>query len=144
LDTGLLNVKYSSQVGDTNINIAIDNTIRHTPSLGGIGAGNILTIGAGVSEAMEETNRRHEITLIIVYGVNKPLRDVKELESIEVVKVAAMGLFGISEAEKGQFILRTKVNGKDEQLDEAKTVEHYHLHNDHKVTLAAGTPFGSA
>ena len=42
------------------------------------------------------------------------------------------------------FILKAKIKGdKDEQLDEARTVESYHLHNKQKVTLAAGTPFGS-
>jgi hypothetical protein len=29
------------------------------------------------------------------------------------------------------------------QLDETKNVEDYHLKNDQKVTLAAGTPFGA-
>lgn len=91
-----------------------------------------------------ETHEKHEITLIIVYGVNKPLKDVKKSETIEKVKRAAMGLFGIPESEQNQYILRAKVEGKEEQLDEAKTVEHYHLHEDQKVTLAAGTPFGDA
>ncbi len=97
------------------------------------------TIGAEVEEHAHE----HEIKLIIVYGVNKAL-DVKRTETIEAVKVAAMGLFGISSSEQSQYVLRTKVDGKEEQLDEAKTVEFYHLHNEQKVTLAAGTPFGDA
>jgi hypothetical protein len=82
-----------------------------------------------------------ELKLIIVYGVNKPL-EVKRAETIENVKLAAMGEFGISAGEKDQYVLKAKVDGKEEQLDEAKTVEHYHLHDDQKVTLAAGTPFG--
>jgi hypothetical protein len=88
--------------------------------------------------------REREIKLVIVYGVNKPLPDVKETESIETVKLAAMDLFHIPASEQGQYVLRTKVDGKEEQLDEAKTVEYYHLHEDQKVTLAAGTPFGAA
>ena len=83
----------------------------------------------------------HAITLIIVYGTNKPL-DVKADETIGAVKVAAMGLFGIPASEQGQYILRAKVDGTEEQLNEAQTVETYHLHTDQKVTLAAGTPFG--
>lgn len=93
-----------------------------------------------VTEAPEQ----HEITLIIVYGVNKPLKDVKKSETIEKVKLGAMGLFEIPESEQNEYILRAKVDGEEEQLDEAKTVEHYRLHNDQKVTLAAGTPFGAA
>lgn len=85
----------------------------------------------------------HEIRIIIVYGTNKPL-DVKSDESIGTVKVAAMGLFGIPASEQNQYILRAKVEGTEEQLSEAKTVEDYHLHADQKVTLAAGTPFGQA
>lgn len=91
-----------------------------------------------------EQERRDEITLIIVYGVNKPLRDVKKTETIERVKLAAMELFGIPASEHNHYVLRAKVDGKEEQLDEAKTVESYHLHDDQKVTLAAGTPFGHA
>jgi membrane protease subunit (stomatin/prohibitin family) len=83
----------------------------------------------------------HEIKLIIVYGTNKPL-DVKSDETIGVMKLAAMGLFGIPASEQNSYILRAKVEGTEEQLDEAKTVETYHLHTDQKVTLAAGTPFG--
>lgn len=83
----------------------------------------------------------HEIKLIIVYGTNKPL-DVKSDEAIGTAKVAAMGLFGIPASEQGQYILRAKVNSTEEQLNEARTVESYHLHTDQKVTLAAGTPFG--
>ena len=91
-----------------------------------------------------EQEHRGEITLIIVYGVNKPLRDVKKTETIERVKLAAMGLFGIPASEQNQYVLMAKVDGKEEQLDEAKTVESSRLHNDQKVTLAAGTPFGNA
>ncbi len=89
---------------------------------------------------MEE--HEHEIKLIIVYGVNKPLGDVKQTETIDAVKLAAMGLFGIAPSEQNQYVLKAKIDGKEEQLDEAKTVVSYHLHNDQKVTLAAGTPFG--
>lgn len=85
----------------------------------------------------------HEIKLIIVYGTNKPL-DVKSDETIGTVKVAAMGLFGIPASEQGQYILRARVDGTEEQLNEGNTVESYHLHDEQKVTLAAGTPFGCA
>ena len=90
-----------------------------------------------------EAHEKHEITLIIVYGVNKVLDNVKQTATIDAVKLAAMGLFGIASSEQGQYVLRTKVDGKEEQLNEAKTVEFYHLHNEQKVTLAAGTPFGA-
>ena len=90
-----------------------------------------------------EIHEKQEFTLIIVYGVNKPLQNVKWGETIEQVKLAAMGLFGIPPTDQNQYILRAKVDGKEEQLDETKMVEHYHLHEDQKVTLAAGTPFGS-
>jgi hypothetical protein len=92
------------------------------------------TTEVGVAEKVE-------IKLIIVYGTNKPL-DVNRAETIETVKLAAMGEFGIPAGEKDQYVLKAKIDGKEEQLDEAKTVEHYHLHEDQKVTLAAGTPFG--
>lgn len=84
----------------------------------------------------------HEITLTIVYGVNKPLT-VQNNETIETVKIDAMELFGIPRDEKDKFVLKTKVDGKEEQLDEAKTVENYHLVDGQKVTLAAGSPFGN-
>ena len=90
-----------------------------------------------------EHEHEHEIKLIIVYGVNKYL-DVRQGDTIDAVKLAAMRLFGISESEQNQYVLKTKIEGKEEQLDEAKTVEVYHLHNQQKVTLAAGTPFGEA
>lgn len=89
-----------------------------------------------------EQEHRDQITLIVVYGVNKPLPEVKKTESIERVKLAAMGLFHISASEGAQYVLKAKVDGKEEQLDEVKTVEFYRLHNDQKVTLSAGTPFG--
>jgi hypothetical protein len=87
---------------------------------------------------------RKEITLIIVYGVNKPLPNVEGAETIAQVKLDAMGLFGIPASEQNQYVLKAKVDGKEVQLDEAKTVESYELHNAQKVTLAAGTPFGRA
>jgi hypothetical protein len=92
----------------------------------------------------QSSEHDHSITLIVVYGVNKPLHDVKGTETIGTVKLAAMALFQISESEQNQFVLKAKVEGKEEQLDEAKTVESYHLHNEQKITLAAGTPFGLA
>ena len=80
--------------------------------------------------------------LEIVYGVNKPL-DVTEDETILEVKRGALGLYDIPESEIDNFILKAKIEGnKDEQLDEAKTVGFYKLHNKQKVTLAAGKPFG--
>jgi hypothetical protein len=83
------------------------------------------------------------IELLIVYGINKPV-NVAETDTIETLKNEALDAFGIDRSEAGSFILRAKVQGeKDEQLDEARTVESYHLHNKQKVTLAAGTPFGS-
>lgn len=83
------------------------------------------------------------IEIVIVHGTNKDL-EVTATESIEAVKVAAMGLYGIPDAEKSNYVLRAKVRGdEDEQLDEAKTVEEYHLHNRQKVILASGSPFGS-
>jgi hypothetical protein len=91
-----------------------------------------------------EQEHPNEIVLIIIYGTNKPLDRVKSTETIQAVKVAAMGLFGVPEADQNQYILKTKVDGKEEQLDEAKTVGFYHLHNEQRVTLAAGTPFGEA
>ena len=82
--------------------------------------------------------------LEIVYGVNKPLT-VTDDEPILNVKKGALGLFDIDESELNNFVLRAKIQGeKDEQLDEAQTVAFYKLHNKQKVTLAAGTPFGSA
>lgn len=87
-------------------------------------------------------NPERDITLIIVYGVNRPLT-VQENEFIETVKLDAMELFTIPPSEKDKFVLKAKLDGKEEQLDEAKKVEDYHLHNEQKVTLAAGTPFGA-
>jgi hypothetical protein len=79
--------------------------------------------------------------LEIVYGINKPL-PVEDDEGIALVKVGAMGLFGIPATDADQYVLRAKIRGKDVQLDEAKTVADYELHNHNKVTLAAGAPFG--
>lgn len=94
-----------------------------------------------LKELRMSENPEHEITLIIVYGVNKPLT-VQEDETIETVKLDAMELFSIAREDKDKFVLKTKVDEKEEQLEEAEKVEHYHLKNDQKVTLAAGTPFG--
>lgn len=83
------------------------------------------------------------IDLTIVYGVNKTV-SIAPSGTIMALKLEALDAFGIDRAEADQYILRAKVKGdKDEQLDEAQTVEHYHLHQGQKVTLAAGTPFGS-
>ena len=103
------------------------------------GTGGTNTIGV-----VAVPEHEHQIKLIIVYGVNKPLDDVEQTETIDAVKLAAMGMFGIAPSEQGQYVLKTKIDGTEEQLDEAKTVEFYHLHNEQKVTLAAGTPFGEA
>jgi hypothetical protein len=86
-------------------------------------------------------NPEREITLIVVYGVNKPLT-VQEDETIETVKLDAMELFGIPPADKGKFVLKAKVDGQEVQLDEAEKVSHYDFKDDQKVTLAAGAPFG--
>lgn len=91
---------------------------------------------------MSDNNQDREIALIIVYGVNKRLT-VQANETIETVKLDAMELFGIAPEDKGKFTLRVKVGGCDVRLDETKTVEHYHLECDQKVTLAASAPFGT-
>jgi hypothetical protein len=90
-----------------------------------------------------DLDHQHAIKLIIVYGVNKHL-EVRQEDTIDSVKLAAMLLFSISESEGNQYVLKTKIEGKEQQLDEARTVEAYRLHNQQKVTLAAGTPFGEA
>lgn len=83
------------------------------------------------------------IELVIVYGVNKPVT-IAETDTIDTLKLEALDAFGIDRSEAGSFILRAKIDGdQDVQLDEARTVESYHLHNKQKVTLAAGTPFGA-
>ena len=63
-----------------------------------------------------------EIKLIIVYGTNKPL-EVNPVESIEAVKLGAMGLFDVPASEQNSYILLATVDGKEVQLDEAKTVK---------------------
>jgi hypothetical protein len=89
-----------------------------------------------------QAEKTKSIDLTIVYGVNKEF-PVTEPEEILEVKKGALGLFEIDESELNNFVLRAKIQGdKDEQLDEARTVESYKLHNKQKVTLAAGTPFG--
>jgi len=60
------------------------------------------------------------ITLIIVYGVNKPLREIRQSETIEQVKLSALALFNIPAPEQTQYVLKTKINGKEVQLDESK------------------------
>jgi len=91
----------------------------------------------------ERAPKPKTIELVIVYGVNKPV-SIGEADLIETLKLEALDAFGIDQSEAGNFILRAKVDGEqDVQLDEARTVESYHLHNKQKVTLAAGTPFGA-
>ena len=91
----------------------------------------------------EATSKAKTLELLIVYGVNKPV-SIAEADTIESLKLDALDAFGIDRSEAGSFILRAKIDGeKDVQLDEARTVESYHLHNKQKVTLAAGTPFGA-
>jgi hypothetical protein len=96
----------------------------------------------GGGMAVDEKRKPKMIELEIVYGVNKEL-EVSETDTILEVKKEALALFEINESEVGNFVLRAKVQGdQDEQLDEARTVDSYKLHNKQKVTLAAGTPFG--
>lgn len=91
----------------------------------------------------ESETKPKTIELLIVYGVNKPV-SIAHADTIETLKLEALDAFGIERAEAGNFILRAKIDGnQDVQLDEARTVESYHLHNKQKVTLAAGTPFGA-
>ena len=54
----------------------------------------------------------HEIKLIIVYGTNKPL-EVKPVESIEAVKLGAMGLFDVPASEQNSYVLLATVDGKE-------------------------------
>ena len=82
-----------------------------------------------------------QFEITIVYGVNKELQ-VTETETIGDVKVRAMGVFGIPAGEAGQYVLRAKVDGKEQQLQEQQTVEQAKLHPHEKVTLASGTPYG--
>lgn len=92
---------------------------------------------------MAETTAEHAgFEIIIVYGVNKPLR-VTETETIDTVKLGAMNLFGIASAEAGHYILRVKQGDKDVQLPENETVAQVKLHREQHVTLAAGTPYGT-
>lgn len=84
-----------------------------------------------------------QFEIMIVYGINKPL-SVMETETINDVKLAAMAEFTIPASEVGQFVLRAKVEGKDQQLNEQDTVAQAKLHPHEKVTLAAGAPFGRA
>jgi phage-related protein len=93
--------------------------------------------------AVDEKQKPKTIDLVIVYGVNRELT-VSEADTIGEVKTRALELFGIDQSELNNYVLRAKIHGdKDEQLDEARTVESYDLHNKEKVTLAAGTPFGA-
>lgn len=116
-------------------------TLRITSALSASSMG-LRPISGMVKETSEKAMAEHAEKVIIIYGTNKDLT-VEPTETIGAVKVAALGLFGIAPSEQGSFVLRAKVDGHEQQLDEAKTVESYHLHNNEKVTLAAGTPFGS-
>jgi hypothetical protein len=84
------------------------------------------------------------VDLEIVYGVNKKI-SIARTATIEALKKKALAAFEIPESELNNFVLRAKISGdQDEQLLESRTVESYHLHENQKVTLAAGTPFGSS
>jgi hypothetical protein len=92
---------------------------------------------------MSVTHEPKTIELEIIYGINKEV-SIAENATIEELKKKALHAFQISESELNNFVLRAKIDGKqDEQLDEPRTVESYHLHEKQKVTLAAGTPFGA-
>jgi hypothetical protein len=77
----------------------------------------------------------------IVYGTNK-LLGVTETETIQNVKLGALDLFGIARSEVNQFVLKTEIKGKEEQLNEAETVAFYKIHPRQKIKLASGTPYG--
>lgn len=89
----------------------------------------------------QEPDMPEQFDIEIVYGVNKPLK-VTEEETIQQVKLGAMAEFGVPASEANQYVLRTKIDGKDHQLNEQETVEQAKLHPHQKVTLAAGTPYG--
>jgi hypothetical protein len=96
-----------------------------------------------MQNSSEHQQDARTIELIIVYGINKTV-SIDPGDTIETLKLEALDAFGIDRAEADSYVLRAKVKGdKDEQLDEAQTVESYHLHEKQKVTLAAGTPFGA-
>jgi len=94
------------------------------------------------TEAAEAAKKQKKFELKISYSTNKKL-EVGETETIDAVKIAAMGLFDIEADEAGQYILRSKVDHEEVQLDEGKTVADYGLKNEQKVILAAGSPFGA-
>jgi hypothetical protein len=94
------------------------------------------------TEAAEAAKKEKKIELKISHSTNKKLK-VGETETIGAVKVAAMGLFKIDASEADQYILRSKIDHEEVQLDEAKTVADYALKDEHKVILAAGSPFGA-
>jgi len=77
----------------------------------------------------------------IVHGIDKSLV-VTESESLQQVKLDAMNLFDIPATEANQYVLRIKVQGQEQQLNESETVEQAKLHPEQKVILAAGAPFG--
>lgn len=93
-------------------------------------------------ETERDINGKDEITLIIVYGVNKSLSGVKDDQAIGTVKLAAMALFGIPSMDSSQYQLHAKVRGIELPLEDSKDVENYELHSEQKVTLSASTPFG--
>lgn len=82
-----------------------------------------------------------KFNVIIVYGTNKQLQ-VEESETIGQVKLGAMKLFGIDTSEAGKFVLKAKVEGKEEALNEAQTVAYYKVHPEQKITLASGNQYG--
>jgi len=92
--------------------------------------------------AAEAAKKEKKIELKISYSTNKKL-EVDETETIDAVKIAAMGLFDIGADEANQYILRSKIDHEEVQLEEAKTVADYGLKKEQKVILAAGSPFGA-
>lgn len=82
-----------------------------------------------------------KFVVIIVYGTNKQLQ-VEESETIGLVKLGALNLFGIDQSEANKFVLKAKVEGKEETLNDAQTVGFYKIHPEQKITLASGNPYG--
>jgi hypothetical protein len=79
--------------------------------------------------------------IIIVHGVNREL-EVTPSESILDVKLRAMDLFSIPRTKEAEFVLRIKRDEGEVQLAENETVAQARLHQQQKVTLAAGVPYG--
>jgi len=82
-----------------------------------------------------------DFEVLIVYGTNKPLR-VAETEKIGQAKTDALNLFKIPQSEADKFVLKTEVEGKEVQLNEADTVAFYKIKPGQKIKLASGAPYG--